>query len=116
MLSVALNSDKSGKVLKGPDRPILKQQDRAALIGALEMVDYVVIFDEQTPGDIIEKITPDVLIKGTDWKGNVVGQEWVEQHGGKVVLMPLVEGRSTTNIIDTVIKKLKRHKEEGIRQ
>jgi len=117
ILIVALNSDNSVKALKGPDRPILKQQDRAALIGAMEMVDYVVIFDEPTPGNIIEKITPNVLIKGTDWKGNVVGQEWVEQHGGKVVLMPLVEGRSTTNIIDTVIKKLKGkgRKEEGIR-
>jgi len=105
ILIVAINSDESVRKLKGPQRPIIKQQDRAALLSALESVDYVLIFDEPDPGGLIEKITPDVLIKGSDWTGQVVGQDWVEEHGGKVVLMPLVEGRSTTDIIERVIEK-----------
>ncbi len=105
VLILAINSDNSVRRLKGESRPILKEQDRAALVSALEAVDYVVIFDEDTPQHLIEKITPDVLIKGSDWAGNVVGQEWVEQHGGKVVLMPLMKGRSTTNIINEVIER-----------
>ncbi len=103
ILIVAINSDNSVRKLKGNTRPILKQQERAALLSAMEAVDYVVVFDEPDPGNLIEQITPDVLVKGTDWQGNVVGQQWVEQHGGKVVLMDLVEGRSTTGIIERVI-------------
>ncbi|MBI9017832.1 MAG: D-glycero-beta-D-manno-heptose 1-phosphate adenylyltransferase [Phycisphaerae bacterium] len=105
ILIVGLNSDSSVQALKGPKRPILNQQSRATMLGALEMVDYVVIFNEETPKEIIEMITPDVLIKGTDWTGDVVGQDWVESHGGKVVLMPLVEGVSTTNIVDEIVNK-----------
>ena len=103
-LVVGLNSDESVRRLKGPTRPILKQQERAALLSALEAVDYVLIFDELTPEGIIREVAPDVLIKGSDWAGAVVGQEWVEQHGGKVVLMPLQKGFSTTNIIEKVIE------------
>jgi len=105
ILVVAINSDRSVRSLKGPSRPILKQQDRAALLSALEVVDYVIIFDELDPLGLIRQISPDVLVKGSDWTGAVVGQEWVEAHGGKVVLMPLVEGRSTTNIINQVIER-----------
>ncbi|MBN2210997.1 MAG: D-glycero-beta-D-manno-heptose 1-phosphate adenylyltransferase [Sedimentisphaerales bacterium] len=105
VLIVAINSDRSVRALKGSTRPILKQDDRAALIGALEAVDYVIIFDEETPQKIIEAVCPDVLIKGTDWQGNVVGQEWVEAHGGQVVLMPLEPGKSTTNIIAQVLER-----------
>ncbi len=105
VLIVAINSDRSVHAIKGPTRPILKQDDRAALIGALEAVDYVVIFDEATPQAIIEAVSPDVLIKGADWQGNVVGQEWVEAHGGRVVLMPLEAGKSTTNIIAQVLER-----------
>ena len=105
ILVVAINSDRSVRQLKGPSRPILKEQDRAALLSALEAVDYIVIFDEDTPGQLIEQVNPDVLIKGTDWEGKVVGQEWVEQHGGKVALMPLMKDCSTSGIIEQVIKK-----------
>ena len=108
ILVVGLNSDSSVSRLKGPKRPILNQQERSTLIAALEVVDYVVIFDEDTPQKLIEAITPDVLIKGTDWQGNVVGQEWVESHGGKCVLMPLVQGLSTTGIVERI---LDRHKD-----
>jgi len=104
ILIVAINSDSSVRALKGESRPILKQQDRAALLSALEAVDYVIFFDELEPLHLIQKIVPDVLVKGSDWTGAVVGQEWVESHGGKIVLMPLVKGRSTTNIINQVIE------------
>ena len=105
VLVVAINSDNSVRELKGPSRPILKQEERAGLLSALEPVDYVVIFDDPTPIELIKSISPDVLVKGSDWIGAVVGQEWVESHGGKVVLMPLVEGRSTTGIINKVIER-----------
>ncbi len=104
VLIVAINSDRSVHALKGPTRPILRQQERAALIAALAAVDYVIIFDEQTPEHIIRQVNPDILVKGSDWVGAVVGQEWVEAHGGQVRLMPLKAGFSTTNIIEKVIE------------
>ncbi len=98
---VGLNSDGSVKTIKGPDRPINNQHDRAAVLAALETVDYVTIFDEPTPLELIKKIKPDVLIKGRDWaQKGVVGQEFVESYGGKVVLAPLVEGKSSTIVIE----------------
>ncbi len=103
LLVVAINSDQSVRQLKGESRPILNQQDRAIMLSALEMVDYVIIFDEPDPGNMVRLITPDVLVKGMDWHGNVVGQDWVEQHGGRVALMGLVEGRSTTGIIERIL-------------
>lgn len=105
ILIVAINSDRSVAALKGPGRPINNQQERANMLGALETIDYVVVFDEETPQAMIEAITPDVLIKGADWKGNIVGQPWVEEHGGEVVVMPLTPGHSTTDIIERVIEK-----------
>ena len=105
LLIVAINSDASVGRLKGPARPINAQQERANLLGALEAVDYVIVFEDDTPQKVIEAITPDVLIKGADWAGNVVGQEWVEAHGGQVVIMPLTPDRSTTNIINKVLEK-----------
>ncbi|KPK76181.1 MAG: hypothetical protein AMJ79_07805 [Phycisphaerae bacterium SM23_30] len=105
VLIVAINSDASVRALKGPGRPILAEQERATLLSALEAVDYVVIFAEPDPGAMIEKITPDVLVKGADWTGNVVGQDWIERHGGRGALMPLSKGFSTTNIIEQVIKQ-----------
>jgi D-beta-D-heptose 7-phosphate kinase/D-beta-D-heptose 1-phosphate adenosyltransferase len=104
LLVVGLNSDASVKTLdKGSDRPINGQADRAAVLGALESVDYVVLFDEPTPEGLIRRVRPDVLLKGQDWadKG-VVGREFVEGEGGRVVLLPLVEGRSTTGIIKRI--------------
>ncbi|OQA00346.1 MAG: Bifunctional protein HldE [Planctomycetes bacterium ADurb.Bin412] len=105
ILVVAINSDRSVSSLKGPTRPIVKEHDRAALLSALEAVDYIVIFDTPDPLHLIQKVSPDVLVKGSDWTGAVVGQEWVEQHGGVVKLMPLFAGRSTTNIIEKVIQQ-----------
>jgi D-beta-D-heptose 7-phosphate kinase/D-beta-D-heptose 1-phosphate adenosyltransferase len=98
---LALNSDKSVKMVKGPDRPINNQLDRAAVLSALESVDYIVIFEEPDPLEIIKKVRPDVLVKGQDWaEKGVVGREFVESIGSKVVLAPLVEGKSTTGVIE----------------
>jgi D-beta-D-heptose 7-phosphate kinase/D-beta-D-heptose 1-phosphate adenosyltransferase len=104
VLVVGLNSDASARrQSKGADRPIVKQEDRAAVLAGLADVDYVVMFDEDTPETLIEAIRPEILVKGQDWQGKtIVGREVVEQHGGKVLLAPLVEGRSTTAIIDRI--------------
>ncbi len=104
LLVVGLNTDGSIRSLdKGSDRPVCGFADRAAVLGALECVDYVVGFEESTPEALIRKIRPDVLVKGQDWAGKtVVGQEFVESTGGKVVLLPLVEGLSTTNLIERI--------------
>ncbi len=101
---VGLNSDSSVKIIKGPDRPINNQQARAAVLSALEMVDYITLFDEPDPLNLIKKVKPDVLVKGQDWeKKGVIGREFVESIGGKVVLAPIVEGESST----TTINKMK---------
>lgn len=98
-LAVGLNSDESVRRNKNSSRPINPQDSRAAVLAALECVDYIIIFDEDEPEALIEKIAPDVLVKGEDWAHYVSGRETVEQNGGKVVLAPLVEGQSTTGII-----------------
>jgi D-beta-D-heptose 7-phosphate kinase/D-beta-D-heptose 1-phosphate adenosyltransferase len=101
VLIVGVNSDASVKRLKGESRPVNPLGDRMAVLAALEMVDAVVSFDEDTPKNIIERVTPNVLVKGEDWKDKgVVGREWVESHGGQVVLAPLVPGRSTTSLLE----------------
>jgi len=98
---VGLNSDISVKEIKGPQRPINNQHDRAEVLAALETVNYISIFDEPDPLKMIAKICPDVLVKGTDWKDKgVVGREFVESHGGIVVLAPLVDGKSSTATIE----------------
>jgi D-beta-D-heptose 7-phosphate kinase/D-beta-D-heptose 1-phosphate adenosyltransferase len=98
---VGLNSDTSVKAIKGPDRPINNQYDRAAVLAALETVDYITVFDEPDPLHLIEQVRPDVLVKGQDWaEKGVVGREFVESYGAKVVLAPLVEGKSSTTVID----------------
>jgi len=98
---VGLNSDNSVKAIKGPDRPINNQYDRAAVLAALETVDYIAIFDEPDPLSLIKQIRPHILVKGEDWaQKGVIGQEFVESYGGKVVLAPLVEGKSTTTTIE----------------
>lgn len=101
ILVVGLNSDSSVRTIKGPDRPINNQYDRAAVLAALETVDYVTLFDEPDPLNLIKKVKPDVLVKGQDWaQKGVVGREFVESYGGKVVLAPLVEGKSSTATIE----------------
>ncbi len=103
VLVVAINSDSSVKFLKGEGRPIIPQEERAEILAALAAVDYVVVFDEITPRDIIARVLPDVLVKGSDWGENeIVGREEVEAAGGRVVSVPLEPGYSTTAIIDKI--------------
>ncbi|HEY3242114.1 MAG TPA: D-glycero-beta-D-manno-heptose 1-phosphate adenylyltransferase, partial [Phycisphaerae bacterium] len=104
LLVIGLNTDRSVKALgEGPDRPINTQDDRAAVLSALECVDYVVLFDEPTPEALLRRVRPDVLVKGEDWatKG-VVGQAFVESYGGRVKLMPLKPGMSTSALIERI--------------
>lgn len=97
---VGMNSDRSVGSLKGPGRPIVAQRERVELVSALNFVDYVVLFDEETPLELIRKVKPDVLVKGEDWKGKpVVGQEIVRARGGAVEFVKLVGGLSTTELI-----------------
>jgi len=104
LLVVGLNSDASARALnKGCDRPVRNQNDRARMLAALEAVDYVVTFDEPDPGRLIEELAPDVLVKGSDWAGKgVVGREFVEARGGRVVLIDLLPGYSTTNELERI--------------
>ncbi len=98
---VGLNSDESVKTVKGPGRPIHNQHDRAEVLAAIESVDYITVFDEPEPLNLIKKVKPDVLVKGRDWEGKgVVGADFVLSYGGKVVMAPLVEGKSSTQIIE----------------
>lgn len=103
VLVVGLNSDASVRRLKGPERPINSEHDRAEMMSALGFVDYVVIFEEDTPLELIKKIQPDVLVKGGDYSNEyVIGTNEVEARGGELVLIPFVEGKSTTNIIKKI--------------
>jgi len=103
-LVLGLNSDRSVRESKGAGRPINTAEDRARVLLALRSVDHVVVFDEPEPRDLIAAILPDVLVKGSDWAHYVSGRDVVEANGGRVVLADLVEGRSTTNTIDRVLK------------
>lgn len=100
-LAVGLNTDASIRRLKGDNRPILSEQDRAAMLSALDCVDLVVLFDEDTPLELIENLRPDVLVKGDDYHiSNVVGRSMVEKYGGEVRLVPILQGYSTTGIVN----------------
>ena len=99
-LVVGLNSDESVRRMKGPTRPVNGEEDRAFVLGSLRAVDFVVIFGEDEPRDLISKILPHVLVKGKDWAHYVSGRDIVEANGGKVVLAEMVEGRSTTSTIE----------------
>jgi len=104
-LIVGLNSDNSVRSLKGKNRPLVKEKDRAEILSALEAVDYIVIFDELTPKNLIAKIIPNVLAKGGDWKKEeVVGRDTVEAHGGEVIIIPEVKGYSTSTLISKIQK------------
>lgn len=103
---IGVNSDASVKRLKGPSRPVNPEQDRMEILSALSFVDYVVLFDEDTPYNLIKKIQPDVLVKGGDYKPDeVVGKDIVEARGGRLELISFVEGKSTTNIINKIHQK-----------
>ncbi len=105
-LVVGLNSDRSVKKLKGDNRPINIQKERAEMLLALESVDFVVIFNEKTPYKLIKKVKPDILVKGGDWKvEDIVGSDIVQSYGGDVRSISYIEGKSTTNIIEKIKKR-----------
>ena len=100
VLIVGLNSDASVRQLKGEGRPVIPERERAEILGALESVDAVVIFDDLTPREVITRLLPDILVKGGDWSGDqIVGREEVEAAGGRVVSVPVVPGYSTSAIL-----------------
>lgn len=102
-LIVGVNSDRSARANKGSDRPINPEQERAEVLAALGCVDAVVVFDEDTPHDIVGRVLPDILVKGADWGAdNIVGRDIVEARGGTVVRIDLAPGFSTTSIIGAV--------------
>ncbi len=103
VLVVGLNSDKSIRSIKGENRPIITETYRSRMLAALECVDYVVLFDEDEPRDLISALIPDVLVKAEDWSHYVSGRDVVEANGGRVVLAPLVKGLSTSGIIKKIL-------------
>jgi D-glycero-beta-D-manno-heptose 1-phosphate adenylyltransferase len=105
ILILALNTDASVERLKGPTRPLIGGQERAAMALALEAVDAVTFFDEDTPRELIAQVLPDILIKGADWAHFIAGREEVEAAGGKVMALALEPGYSTTNIVDELLKR-----------
>ena len=104
-LVTALNSDSSVRSLKGEARPIQSQEDRAVILDALESVDLVVIFDQETPAEIIKTLLPDVLVKGGDYTPDtIVGADIVTENGGEVKVIPFRSGQSTSGIVEKIIK------------
>jgi D-beta-D-heptose 7-phosphate kinase/D-beta-D-heptose 1-phosphate adenosyltransferase len=103
VLMVALNSDASVRALKGPGRPILSQDERSEVLAALASVDYVTVFEEETPRELIASLLPDVLVKGGDWPiESIVGREEVEAAGGRVLSLPYLKGASTSEIVNRI--------------
>lgn len=103
ILVVGLNGDASVRRLKGPQRPWIVFEERSVLVAGLEVVDWVVRFDEDTPAAIIDRIVPDVLVKGGDWTPDrIVGRETVERNGGRVLSIPLMAGKSTSDLIERI--------------
>lgn len=105
LLVLGLNSDASVRRMKGPSRPVIPEAERAALACALEAVDAVTLFDEDTPRELIAALLPDVLVKGSDWSHFVAGREEVEAAGGRVVLLPLEPGYSTTSTVEQILAR-----------
>ena len=104
ILVVGLNSDSSVREIKGNNRPIVKENERAFILAQLKPVDYVVLFNEPTPKQLIEELLPDVLIKGADWSiENIIGRDIVEKNGGEVKTIDFITEQSTTNIIEKVL-------------
>jgi rfaE bifunctional protein nucleotidyltransferase chain/domain len=105
-LVVAVNSDRSVRLIKGESRPVIPEMERAEVLAALASVDFVFIFDDVTPQKVIDALVPDVLVKGSDWElSDVVGRDTVENAGGSVLTVPLVEGSSTSEIIRKVLDR-----------
>ena len=106
VLIVGVNTDASVRRIKGDKRPIVSEGDRAFVVANLSPVDYVCLFDEDTPLNLISAIVPDILVKGADWKvDDIVGKEVVEKAGGKVITIDFIPDRSTTSIIDRVLER-----------
>ena len=105
-LVVAINSDRSVRELKGPERPVFAEAERAEILAALRNVDYVVIFDDISPRSLIRQLLPDILVKGGDYRiDEIHGREEVEAAGGKVISLPFVEGASTTSVLQKMKRK-----------
>jgi len=105
LLIVGLTTDLSFLTVKGEKRPIVSEKERAEVLAALEIVDYIVLFDEPDPLRLITALKPDILVKGADWsKDEIIGRNVVEKGGGRVVRIPLVSGSSSTNLIEKIIK------------
>jgi rfaE bifunctional protein nucleotidyltransferase chain/domain len=103
VLVLALNSDTSVRAIKGEKRPLVPEDERADIMAALESIDYVILFDDPTPQRLIEYLRPDILVKGGDWaEGAIAGADFVKAAGGRVLTIPLTEGRSTTNIVEKI--------------
>jgi len=108
VLILGLNSDSSARALKSSGRPLTNQDDRAIVLAALESVDYICFFNEETPARLIRELLPDVLIKGGDYKiEDIVGRETVQENGGEVAVIPLTPGKSTTDLIRRIVKLVK---------
>ncbi|HLJ50139.1 MAG TPA: adenylyltransferase/cytidyltransferase family protein [Bryobacteraceae bacterium] len=105
VLILALNTDASVQRLKGPKRPLISQQERAELACALQAVDAVTFFDEDTPRELIAEVLPDFLVKGADWSHFIAGREEVEAAGGQVLALPLEPGYSTTGIVEVILSR-----------
>ena len=106
VLVVGVNSDTSVRKLKGPKRPILPEEERTEVLSGLGCVDYITLFDEIDPLKLITSLHPDVLVKGGDWtKDQIVGREEVERSGGEVFVIPFVKRASTSNLIETILKR-----------
>ena len=102
VMVMAINSDESIRKIKGPQRPIHSERDRAELLAALQFVDYITIFGQDTPHELLALIKPDILAKGSDWGEEIHGREVVEEYGGEVISIPIRPGRSTTNVIKQI--------------
>jgi rfaE bifunctional protein nucleotidyltransferase chain/domain len=104
-LVVAVNSDSSVKKIKGKNRPIVTEKDRLRQVAGLESVDFVILFKEENPLNLIKTLKPDILVKGADWKKkNIIGKDEVQSYGGKVFTVKLVNGRSTTALIKRILR------------
>jgi rfaE bifunctional protein nucleotidyltransferase chain/domain len=106
---LGLNTDASVKKIKGSNRPVMGQEDRAIVLAGLSSVDYICLFEEETPENLIQELIPDILVKGGDYQiDDIVGRETVEANGGKVVTIDLVNGQSTTSLIEKMVKLAKK--------
>jgi D-beta-D-heptose 7-phosphate kinase / D-beta-D-heptose 1-phosphate adenosyltransferase len=106
ILVVGMNSDSSVRKLKGPRRPIFPEEERTEILAGLGCVDYITIFNEADPLKLITSLKPNLLVKGGDWtREQIVGREVVERSGGELVIIPFVKGASTSNVIDTILKR-----------